>query len=87
MVERTHDLKRSLAAVRAGHLVHNEVAGVTLVAPFCLGDLIEIPVLLHQFELFRAPVHGISICRKIYNITLKMREGVKPVPPGCGTTP
>jgi hypothetical protein len=54
---------------------------VTLVAPFCLGDLIEIPILLHQFELFGAPVHGISICRKIYNITLKMREGIIPIPP------
>jgi hypothetical protein len=67
VVKRAHDFERGLAAVRTGSLVHDEVACVTLVPPFIHRNILKAGVLLCQFELFRAPLHGVSsVCRRLF---------------------
>jgi hypothetical protein len=55
--------------VRAGVLVHDEVAGVALVPPLACGDLRKALVFFCQITLFGTPVHDISICGRIYNLS------------------
>ena len=57
VVERAHDLKLGLTAVRARVLVYDEVAGMALVFALGFRNIVEFLVFFCNFPLLCAPIH------------------------------
>jgi hypothetical protein len=59
MVKGTHDLEMRIAALRAGILVHDQVAGMAFVFPLRNRDILEAAHRSGHVKLFFTPMHTI----------------------------
>jgi hypothetical protein len=60
MVKGAHDLEMRIPAFRTGVLVHDQVAGMALIAPLRNRDILEAAHRSGHVKLFFAPMHTTS---------------------------